>query len=719
MYQHIQKVLLSLCLTLSLAALSACGGGGGGGDSKPVTPVSSIAPGSEAASSVTLSSVGDNPSSAGISSIAPSSGAASSITPSSAGANPSSASSMSSSSVSSLSVSSPVSSAASSPGVSGTWTIDAIEDGTECGEEETYSYTTTYVVVQTGSALSVMEGEETYQGTLDGSTLNWSGIIQEDGGITNLNVTATINGDAITGSSSWTYVLAGSDGEDDFTCSGTTQFSGTRTQPVAGSASSASSVQTSVAPVLSSAASLSSSVSSEASTSSLAPVATSSASASSIASSVASSITTSAANSSVSVSSPASSAGLVEVGKRSTFTFPITLGTNSGIPTQTLTSFLDISQQVHLAWVGASEDAGQRLHYGKVDASGTLDSTPATHPHFDLIWSVNMAVSEAGSPHMVFQGRRDTSISSSNSGNLGIYYVGPDFSATKVSSNPETETLKTAGLYDAYVNGRPDIFLDAGDNPHIIYDVASNSATSYKRYAALASASSGWQPAQLFNAGELLKKTVSPDHEYQVTHYASTSGPFIRMDISDYHIHAFTDNSYSSLTGYGGYTNVTDVQAVSDGEGNTYAIWLRDKTETDTEEGDYAFYMARLSAEGTFDELLRLPVVTESITGNFAPVTIDPLTGHVYLMYFEGFLGSLSKTHLMVYAPEHGAVQHFVLPTGLGVPYGKGSLWAYDNTLSYVAYSNSTKLVYVTLWENIDLQWDLPDSQATAITPLH
>ena len=110
--------------------------------------------------------------------------------------------------------------------LSGTWTVSVTEDATgSCGDTELYYYDDVYTVVQDGSALTVSEQYGTYQGSIDGFNLNWSGSYIDEDGTGTTTVTATFNtsGDmpTMSGSSTWTF-----DDGAGFTCSGTSTFTG-------------------------------------------------------------------------------------------------------------------------------------------------------------------------------------------------------------------------------------------------------------------------------------------------------------------------------------------------------------------------------------------------------------------------------------------------------------------------------------------------------------
>ncbi|WP_024461978.1 hypothetical protein [Marinimicrobium sp. LS-A18] len=110
--------------------------------------------------------------------------------------------------------------------LNGTWTFSVTEDATECGSDFEESYVENYTIEQSGTDLTVIDylGTE-FSGTLDGTSVNWSGTYDEDNGQTTNSVSATINGVGdpvgltIEGTGQWTYT------EGDFSCSGTTTYS--------------------------------------------------------------------------------------------------------------------------------------------------------------------------------------------------------------------------------------------------------------------------------------------------------------------------------------------------------------------------------------------------------------------------------------------------------------------------------------------------------------
>ncbi len=110
--------------------------------------------------------------------------------------------------------------------LSGTWTFSVTEDGTECGADFEESYVENYTIEQNGTDLTVIDylGTE-FNGSLDGTSVDWSGTYAEDSGQTTNSVSANIFGVgdpvglSIEGTGEWTYT------DEDFSCSGTTTYS--------------------------------------------------------------------------------------------------------------------------------------------------------------------------------------------------------------------------------------------------------------------------------------------------------------------------------------------------------------------------------------------------------------------------------------------------------------------------------------------------------------
>lgn len=110
--------------------------------------------------------------------------------------------------------------------VSGTWQIhEDINDSACVGEPHTSTDNYTITVTQSGKSITVTDEDGNhYSGTVNGSTLSWTGsIVEQTGTSTITSMSLTISGNTISGTANWNWNgLAGP-------CSGTTEVSGTRT----------------------------------------------------------------------------------------------------------------------------------------------------------------------------------------------------------------------------------------------------------------------------------------------------------------------------------------------------------------------------------------------------------------------------------------------------------------------------------------------------------
>lgn len=112
--------------------------------------------------------------------------------------------------------------------VAGEWNITERLNST-CSDDDYNQYSVN--VTQSGTALTVLAGGNSYSGHIDGSTVSWTGSYPEDGGTTTITaMTLTLSSDAntLTGTSSWQWV-SDSGAER---CEGTTQVTGERAQPL-------------------------------------------------------------------------------------------------------------------------------------------------------------------------------------------------------------------------------------------------------------------------------------------------------------------------------------------------------------------------------------------------------------------------------------------------------------------------------------------------------
>lgn len=107
--------------------------------------------------------------------------------------------------------------------VEGSWTVVSVDGPNTCGDPQV-TETLSIDIEQTGADIVVFVGGAEFEGTVDGSEVDWSGSYPEDGGTTTNDIHVTIEpgGDAFSGESDWSWT----DGET--TCTGGSTFEGTR-----------------------------------------------------------------------------------------------------------------------------------------------------------------------------------------------------------------------------------------------------------------------------------------------------------------------------------------------------------------------------------------------------------------------------------------------------------------------------------------------------------
>ena len=110
--------------------------------------------------------------------------------------------------------------------VAGEWNVVERMNST-CIDDDYKQYSVS--VTQSGTALTVTAGGNSYPGTIDGHTVSWTGSYPEDGGTTTITkMTLALASDARTlnGTSSWQWVSASGAQK----CEGTTQITAERTE---------------------------------------------------------------------------------------------------------------------------------------------------------------------------------------------------------------------------------------------------------------------------------------------------------------------------------------------------------------------------------------------------------------------------------------------------------------------------------------------------------
>lgn len=112
--------------------------------------------------------------------------------------------------------------------ISGVWNITETAGSNTCGDPAGQAVQHVYTVVQNGCSFTATTSDaRTYNGTVSGNNVSWTGSNPGSGGtitVTGTSITAASDGNSMNGSGNWTW----SNGNPSYDCSGTTSISGAR-----------------------------------------------------------------------------------------------------------------------------------------------------------------------------------------------------------------------------------------------------------------------------------------------------------------------------------------------------------------------------------------------------------------------------------------------------------------------------------------------------------
>lgn len=381
-----------------------------------------------------------------------------------------------------------------------------------------------------------------------------------------------------------------------------------------------------------------------------------------------------------------------------TYTLTTDISTSS-VPNASISSIMDSNHSTHIAWV-ATTPTGEQVKYGKYTSGGVFTSTTVSQ-EFYRVGSLSIVTDDSNNPHITYIIKRDPNpeYTFPRTGNYAVYYAGStdggsSFTNEQVSTNVADRNDNSDGLYHCYVNGRPQVGVNASGQVQVLYSSDSNSLNGYANFAILAtrSGANSWSRSQEFDIDSL--SNISHDSEFEMLPHPIAGNYLAWIDISNYDPHFLYSNTDTTITGYSGSFDNKHAQIDIDDSGNVHYFWLQDATNV------VAFHHTILNgnSHGTVDQIDIAKqadgVTLKSVTGNLRPATIDPVTGKMYFIYFEGAFGTVDGTFLIEYDPGTQTSQEFEL-TGVGVAYGKRSLNVHNGFISFVGGSGGTTL-YVT-----------------------
>ena len=380
-----------------------------------------------------------------------------------------------------------------------------------------------------------------------------------------------------------------------------------------------------------------------------------------------------------------------------TFTLNTDISTAS-VPNASVSSILDANHDTHIAWVAVTA-TGEQVMYGKYTSAGVFTSTTVS-TEFYRVGSVAIVTDDSNNPHITYIVKRDAD-ASIKTGNFGVYYAGSSdagssFISNQVSTNSTVPTNDDDNIYNCYVNGRPQIGINTSGQIQIIYSSQASTLSSWDNWEikAVGTGSGSWTRSQEFNIDDFYDTMgvfISHDKEFEMLP-RPTAGNYLAWVDSDNPNYIY-NNTNTTISGFTSSSYLKDSQIDTDDSGNVHYFWLQDAPDV------LAFRHTILNGNsyGTVDQIdvaKKADGTLKSVTGNLRPTTIDPVTGKIYFIYYEGVFGTVSGTFLIEYDPSTQTSQEFEL-TDVGSAYGKRSLNVHNGFISLVGGGSGTTL-YVT-----------------------
>jgi hypothetical protein len=354
-------------------------------------------------------------------------------------------------------------------------------------------------------------------------------------------------------------------------------------------------------------------------------------------------------------------------------------------PTASLAATLDNANRTHVAWmkaVGTSTALMYTVYDNQTATTLEIPIQAATARELKAAPSIILDANQR--PHVTYFVKRDRD-GGLVSGNYAVMYAGDSdgdgvFEVSQVSTNPTSPTSSVASTFDAYVNGRPSIALDAGQIL-IAYYGASNSATSYSYNINFArKTGSGWTRTQ-----EMKAANTSPSIDVTLPRAMTFSSHMVWIDYG-YNPHFSLKNGTNwndvTIPNYGStaLAGSRHAQIEVDNAGTIHFIWFN--------QTKVRFCKTTLSGSSytAVEEDAQVP----NYSSNFYPATIDPLTSRPYYAY-----NTSTKGYRLI--AKNGSGQRLdTVISPLGAVYGKRSLNVRNGFISFVTASESNHRIYIT-----------------------
>lgn len=374
-------------------------------------------------------------------------------------------------------------------------------------------------------------------------------------------------------------------------------------------------------------------------------------------------------------------------------TIPASLVRETTTPHSEVAAAMDATGRVHVVFTVEGENGEEDLYYSLV--TGSSASTPAriTRLAADSVRRAHLVLDDAGAVHLVFFVKRVHD--RTTTGNTAVYYAtnagGTDFRVEQVSENPTDPAEATAHRFDAGLNDRPKISLDAAGRPVVFFlSRRIDGPEGNDIYVLVATRNAaGWSYEVAFRAHPLL----SLDEGVAIPRRMTALRHVAYCDIDQYRAHlvTFEDGRWRDLPldGPHGYTNLDDVRIDVDASGTVHL--------TAVAKVDRVFVHRRVV--GTEVGPVETIPIAESPWSNFSPTALDLATGRLFYAYED--TTDSPVTHHWLGPDAAGTYHEWSVEEGdeqRGAVYGQQAFLAHAGGLALVTASRSQGAVFVRRW---------------------
>ncbi len=361
------------------------------------------------------------------------------------------------------------------------------------------------------------------------------------------------------------------------------------------------------------------------------------------------------------------------------------------IPNCEISAALDSENKTHIVWI-KTIGTSQSLMYSVYDNTNLTTQLIVTGQANQRLAAPSLILDNNNHPHIVYITKRDNNIGT-KSGNYAIVYVGDangdgSFTTSQVSTNSTNPNDDTDNIFNAYVNGRPNIAVNNLNNElTVFYYADASSLTSFENWIVSARGNGQtWQHQEEYSLDDLPGGEPSPSNDVNIDRRGYNTKYHGMIEIGNYNPLLVAKGSSTwapyRLTQYGGFGNTEGLSIEVENNGNAHMFWFV--------EDSAKFVRANISDQGV-SNIKELQIIgKKSQTSNFRPSVLDDVTGKWWMSYIR----SSGTLYIMTEGVNGQAVE--VPLTNIGTYYGKRCLNVRNGFLSLVTASEGNGKIYVT-----------------------